>query len=563
MSLGTFRQRPIRRRWVLPVITALLLGAVTVIVASALGVLAGSPSKFEANDGNMVVNTTGNNDWNSVQGNAAYVHLQDLFSTTADDSFAPSAKQDVACPVIGTNKNPPKDDFTDVASFNETSFTAGPQFHHTFLYGATIRVAPNGNADENIELNKGTSGLCTGTTDQLQRTAGDKLIAIDYTQGGTVVAFRVFTWIASGTCFVSNDPAPCWGANPQDLNQNAAEGQVNQSTIAAADNKINNQELVAGRFAEFGVDLTAAGIIPAGSCQSFPQTIWESRSSASSFVSSLEDVSVEHHTIANCGTLVVKKVTDPSPDPTDTSFSFHKTSTQDAVDRTFSLKNGGSDTEIVFAATDFSVTETVPANWALTSASCDNGSGTLSGSTLSGISVAVGITTTCTFNDKLQTGAIKITKTSTKGTALPGVTFSITKGGTPITGSPFTTDSAGTICVDGLAFGDYVVTETAAPSGYAINDSTAHTVTVDNSAKCSDSPYGGESISFTDTPLTDITATATSEAAGGTQSTITCTGTSTDGQSVLNKSDGPKEAASVSATALHPGTYTCTLVIDP
>jgi hypothetical protein len=557
-----------------------MLGAVTVIVASALGVLTGSPSKFEANDGNMVVDAMGNADWNSVAGtcfgganvvngtctSGNYVHLTDVFSSTGDNSFQSGQKQDSACPVINTNKNPGKDDFTDVASFNETSFTAGPQFHHTFLYGATIRFTQNGSADENIELNKGTNGICAGTTDQLQRSAGDKLIAIDYTNGGKTVAFQVFTWVTSGTCFVGNDTAPCWGANPQSLSQSAAEGLANQAEIFPADNGINGQDLVTGQFAEFGVDLTAAGIIPAGSCASFPQTIWESRSSGNSFVANIEDVSVEKHTISNCGDLIVKKVTDPSPDPTDTSFSFAKTSTQDSINRTFSLKNGGSDKETVFAANDFSVTETVPANWTLTSASCDNGSGTLSGSTLSGIVVDIGKTTTCTFNDKLQTGAIKILKTSSKAahTALAGATFLIKDpNGNTVPSSP--SDSNGVVCVDGLtSLGDYTVQETGAPSGYDIDDSTVHTVTVTGSnAKCSDSSFGGQSLTFRDTPLTDIAASATSEVAGGTQSTITCTGTSTDGKSVLNSSDGPKEAASVSANGLHPGTYTCTLVIDP
>jgi Prealbumin-like fold domain len=588
MSLGTFRQKPIRRRWVLPFLTALMLGAVTVIVASALGVLAGSPSKFEANDGNMVVNTTGNNDWNSVAGTCLgganvvngictsgnYVHLTDIASSTGDDSFASGQKQDVSCPVINTNKNPPKDDFTDIASFNETNFTLGsPQFHHTFLYGATIRVAPNGNADENIELNKGTSGICTGTTDQLKRSTGDKLIAIDYTQGGTAVEFKVFTWVtgSTDTCFVGNDsplPDGCWGANPQSLSQNAAEGQVNQAAITAANNGISGLALVTGQFAEFGVDLTAAGIIPAGSCQAFPQTIWESRASASSFVSSIEDVKVEHHTISNCGNLVVKKVTVPSPDPTDTSFSFHKTSAQDSVDRTFSLKNGGSDSEQVFAATDFSVTETIPANWTLTSATCSNGSGTLSGGTLSGISVAISGTTTCTFTNTLQLGAIKITKTSSKAAATPlaGAKFSITSGGTPIAGSPFTTLADGTICVDGLQFGNYVVTETAAPTGYAIDDATAHTVTVDNAAKCSDATYVGESISFTDTPLTDLTVNVKSEASGGTKSSITCTGPSPGTGNIGNSpqpASGLGDPETVTANGLKPGTYSCTVVIDP
>jgi hypothetical protein len=289
-------------------------------VASALGMLAGSPSNFESNDGNMVVDGTLNNDWNSVQTNPNYVHVSDKSSTTQDNSFQSGQKQDAPCPVINTNKNPPKDDFTDVASLNEANTTSGsPQVGHTFLYGATIRVAANGNASENVELNQGTSGICAGTTDQFERTAGDKLIAIDYLNGGTNVEFHVLTWVSSGACFVSKDTPPCWGATVQTLTQNSAEGLVNQSPIAAADNKINNLALVTGQFAEFGVDLTAAGIIPANSCKSFPQTIWESRASGSSFVSSTEDVSVERHTIGSGCTSAVS--TNPQSSTDNTTFT--------------------------------------------------------------------------------------------------------------------------------------------------------------------------------------------------------------------------------------------------
>jgi hypothetical protein len=287
-----------RRRRFLALFAFAALAGMSFFVASALGVLDGSPSQYEANDGNMTVEGTGFNDWNSIQNSSNYVHLPDKFKTTQDDSFQSGQKQDAPCPVINTNKNPPKDDFTDVASFNETNTDANsPQFGHTFLDGATIRVAPNGNASENVELNKGTNGNCTPT--QLERSAGDKLIAIDYLNGGTNVQFHVLSWVTSGACFVSNHTAPCWGADIQTLTANSAEGEASQSPIAAADNKINNLALDTGQFAEFGVDLTAAGIIPANSCQSFPQTIWESRASGSSFVSSTEDVSVEHHTIGN------------------------------------------------------------------------------------------------------------------------------------------------------------------------------------------------------------------------------------------------------------------------
>jgi hypothetical protein len=286
----------------------------------AMAVLSGSPSKFEANDGNMVVDTAGNSDWNSVTGSPNYVHISDKFSTTQDDSFQSGQKQDSPCPVINTNKNPPKDDFTDVASFNETNTdTSSPQVGHTFLDGATIRVAANGNASENVELNKGTNGICPGTTNQLERSAGDKLIAIDYLNGGTKVQFHVLTWVTSGACFVGKDTAPCWGATVETLAANAAEGLVNQAAIAASDNGINGLALVTGQFAEFGVDLTAAGIIPANSCQAFPQTIWESRSSGSSFVSSTEDVSVEHHTIGNGCTSAVS--TNPQSSTDNSTFT--------------------------------------------------------------------------------------------------------------------------------------------------------------------------------------------------------------------------------------------------
>jgi len=530
-----------------------------------MAVLSGSPSKFEANDGNMVVDTAGNSDWNSVTGSPNYVHLTDVSNSTADDSFKSGQKQDTTCPVINTNKNPPKDDFTDVASFNETNFDpASPQFHHTFLDGATIRFTANGSASENVELNQGLNGTCTGTT-LLARSKGDKLIAIDYTTGGTTVTFHVLTWIvdnsdpANASCFVKTDSPPCWGVNSQSLAANAAEGLTNQAAIAAADNGISGAALVVGQFAEFGVDLTAAGIIPANSCESFPQTVWESRSSGSSFVSSTEDVSVEHHTIANCGTLVVKKVTDPSPDPTGTSFSFHKTSSQDSVDRTFSLKNGGSDSETVFATNDFSVAETVPANWNLTSATCDNGSGTLSGSTLSGITVDIGKTTTCTFNDKLQLGAIKITKTNSKtGNGVAGAKFLITGPGNY--SNSVTSGSDGTVCVDGLTFGAYSVSETSAPTGYVVDDTSAHPVTVNTNAKCSDSPYGGASTSFSDTPTSDIQVNFRDGGSGTTTGTITCDNTTGTG----SDTPAPGWDTSHTVTGVHaPTTIHCTITIDP
>jgi Prealbumin-like fold domain len=107
-----------------------------------------------------------------------------------------------------------------------------------------------------------------------------------------------------------------------------------------------------------------------------------------------------------------------------------------------------------------------------------------------------------TFTNTLQTGAIKITKERKYAADGPGnhphagVTFSVD-------GTTVVTDANGEACVDGLAFGDYTVTETV-PAGY-VSDDAIKEVTVDNTADCGDDPYGGESVSFLNTPLTNVT----------------------------------------------------------
>jgi hypothetical protein len=78
-------------------------------------------------------------------------------------------------------------------------------------------------------------------------------------------------------------------------------------------------------------------------------------------------------------------------------------------------------------------------------------------------------------------------------------------------------------------------------------------VTVDNAATCEDNPYVGETVSFSNTPLTNLSVSVDSQIPGGTSSTIDC-GVATA---------GPGDDISASALNLTPGTYTCTIVIDP
>ena len=87
------------------------------------------------------------------------------------------------------------------------------------------------------------------------------------------------------------------------------------------------------------------------------------------------------------------------------------------------------------------------------------------------------------------------------------------------------TDADGEACFDGLAFGQYDVTETL-PAGYAADGPLTKRVTVDNTATCLDDPFGGETVSFSSTPLSSFTVSVDSQVDGGTTSTINCVNSS-------------------------------------
>ena len=558
------------------VIVVALVASMAFLGGAAQATLSGSPSNFESNDGNMVAGT-GNHDWNNV----SFEHVADVASAPNDASFTPGQTQDTTCPTVEGHKNPPKDDFTDVASYSEVA-TNGD----TFLYGATIRYTANGSASENIELKKGTSGLCPGSTTLLARTAGDKLIAIDYLNGGTTVDTHILTWATSGACFVGSDSAPCWGATVQTLASNGAEGAASQAAITAANNPISGKALKTGEFAEFGINLRIADIIPANSCESFAQTVWESRSSGSSFVSSTKDITIEDKTISNCAEIKIIKQTNPRG--LDQDFAFTSTiagselsCSQPVADTataaSFTLNDdGNTGTDNSAGNTEhctnvpvgsYTVTEGAdPAGFDFNDVSCTASTGS-SGSQDATVEKQVNITlvagglVTCTYvNDQIE-GAILITKTSSKGTNPPlaGATFSITQGGTAITGSPFTTDANGEICVDHLGLGTYSVTETQAPTGYAIDDTAAHNVSVTAGSTCGD---GNEAtFNATDTPLSDIQVRFRDGGSGATSLTsMDCDNTT--GTESTTDTTGWDDTLTI--TGVHaPTTIVCTIVVDP
>jgi hypothetical protein len=544
------------RRLAIPTAAALAIS-----LALAYAGFANLPgSTFEGNDGNLVVNTAGNTDWTNAPNR---VRGDDLPSGNNDNSFGQGTKEDDPAVSVVTGSIPPqKSDLTRFYVANEFANASN------FLYLAWERTNVLGSANMDFEINRlAQPDLTTTGKKTLNRSPGDLLVTFDFTNGGGNPVLGLLIWVTSANgaaadCFSANT-LPCWGAPPtQDavdgVNDNRvdlsdagfAEGQVNNVTVT---DPIANVSLPANTFGEAAVNLTAAGVFPSGVCTAFGSAFLKSRSAAS-FPSEVKDfVAPKPINITNCGTIIIKKVTVPSPDPTDTSFAFtlngggNPAPTGTTFPKNFSLKNGQSNTTQVFAGSGYSAAETVPANWVLTSATCDDGS------PVTNINVSTNETVTCTFTDTLQTGAIKVTKTRKHAADGPGdhphagVSFTVN-------GVTKQTDANGVACFDGLTFRTYTVHETT-PAGYKGEGDKQ--VTVDNTAACADNPYGGETVSFHNTPLTDLSVAVNSQVDGGTASTVACT---PDGPS---GSTGTNGDGTFNDTNLEPGTYTCTIVIDP
>jgi hypothetical protein len=287
--------------------------------------------------------------------------------------------------------------------------------------------------------------------------------------------------------------------------------------------------------------------------------------SSTSFNSEIKDF-IAPVTISanNCGSLTIIKRTNPRG--LDQAFSY---TTTGAGLSGFSLndKDGASgdsanNTKTFTGLTPGSRTVTEgadPSGFAFASLNCSDSGG--NSSSVSGrvatVTIAGGGATTCVYVNDQQLGSIKVKKESIKGnTALAGAVFSIEGHGN------ITTGDDGFACIDHLAFGDYDVTEVSAPGGYAIDNPDAVVATVGTNSEC---PAGdpASTLVFSDTPLTDIAASANSQATGpgATSNTVSCV--NGNGDPVGNSPQGPAEDPAVAATGLRPGTYTCTIVVDP
>lgn len=417
--------------WFLLVLSTLTVTAMLVFSVIPNIVFAGTPMQhggtFEDADGDLQPNTSNPqlaHDWNDpIQGISCATSQNcglDFVNSQADNALGQGAKEDNPCPSVVTGSIPPSKDDLSRFYVNIEQVTDSGGNKLLFLYLAWERSNLLGSAHMDFELNQ-SSTLCANGVSPL-RTAGDMLI--DYDFGGSgVPVLAVHRWITTGnpaTDCESSNTLPCWNKG-QTLTGSEAEGQVNSAPVTDT-NPPNAPFIMPGNtknginstFGEAGIDLTDSGIFPSNVCTNFGQAWLKSRSSGNSFTSEMKDfiapISVQ---VSNCGQLKVVKVTDPSPDPTNSSFGFQLDDgalQNTGIPKTFSLVNGGSDSETVFAGSSYSVDEnTIPSGWDFVTASCDNGSGTLSGSKLTDISVAIDTLTTCTFTNQAR-GTIIIKK---------------------------------------------------------------------------------------------------------------------------------------------------------
>ena len=556
------RRRVRRRRSIIAAVSAMCLALFGLLVTTsgpALAAVISLPgSNFEIDeDANLTVdNPAPSLDW----ANVAETRKADKPTGATDDSFGQGSKEDTPSPAVVDGSIPNnKSDLKNFGVYLESN--ASGKFLNVFW---TRVQEPTGTTNMDFEFNQSSALSANGVTPV--RTAGDALIQYDLTSGGTHPELFLSKWVATGpgSQCEANNTTPCWGTRVNLSDAGDATGSINTTPITAA-NSDGLGALSARTFGEAQIDFSV--LAPPGKCTSFGSAYLKSRSS-DSFTAALKDFIAPTPTnLNNCAQVIIRKQTDPQMGSTSPDFNYTKSfATDPATGNTFSLKDDGVKDygKTVLFGTGLTVTEDLPlpTNWVFVSIDCNVAGHPSVGVTpsISGRTVTFDLDADtdvldCTYNNKLNLGAILVTKTAKHAADGPGphpqagVTFTVD-------GVSKQTDANGQACFDGLAFGSHNVTETV-PTGYVADGATTKSVLVDNSARCSDNPYGGETVSFSNTPLTDVSITVNSQVNGGTATTVDCDDNSLDG---TTNADGD---GTFSTTNEQPHIITCTINIDP
>ena len=581
-------------------------------------------STFAGGDGNLAASPTtyGSTDW----GNVTPLNADgDKASGSGDNAFGQGTKEDNAAVSIVTGSIPPnKSDLTRLYESNELG-SNGHVF--LYLGWERSNVLGNANMDFEINKTDQSTGWTQSTTGPLtiSRSAGDLLVTYDFNNGGGSPTIGLLRWVTTGAvsqCFSAN-ALPCWG-NRIVLGTSAVAAVNNMGTVT--DPNTGNTQ-AANTFGEAAIDLTAAGVFQPGICSAFGSAFLKSRSSSSFTAEIKDFIAPEQINLSNCGEIKIYKHTDPRGQNKVFSYTSNlpaatsggtSASPCSAVgidsNGNFCLNDNGN-TTLDSAANHVDVTQvppgafwvkegTEPLGYALENLSCTAvGTGSswavdANDATKVNITLSFNGVVSCTYQNQLQLGSITITKagkdkactglgtptltygkcTSAGNAALGGATFAIATNsdGTGVVtnaGSLSTSNSTGTVCFDGLPWGTYYVTETGAPTGYAPPSTTRQSVSVGTNATCASGSTAATGtttgVSFTDAPLTTLSVGVAAVQPGTTNSSISCI--DSNGQPIGNSPQpstgfGDPETLTADAThgaALTPGTYTCTVVVDP
>jgi Prealbumin-like fold domain len=568
---------------------SLVLGLVPALASHPEVSLPGSDFEIDTDANLKQDDPSPSEDWVTIpQGTTTGTEIRknDVPSGGTDDAFTGGAKEDTEVPTVSNGGIPPgKADLKTFAGYLETN-DAGHRFLNLFW---TRVQEPAGSTNVDFEFNKSEEISDNGVTPE--RTAGDVLIQYDLASGGTNVQLFLSRWITTGSnsqCAAQGGKVPCWGNAPGTAprqNLTAAgigTGSINTSPIfndpatPAVDETDGLGPLSARTFGEAQIDFDAftsgGGADP---CVSFGSGFVKSRSS-DSFTAELKDfIAPVALNLRTCGSIEITKTDDGSP----------ATLLDGAV---FELRP------------DVAPLGTAPGPEDVTVDSCTTGE--LAGDADAGVcsfddvqqgnywvvevtapaghdladpafqlvTVVADETVEISFVNPAQLGAIQITKTAKHAAdadgsiPLGGVTFTIEGGDLPDGGIDVVTDATtGVACLGDLAFAtDYVVTESEPANYNAVGDGVQE-VTVDNKAACLDDPYVGETLTFDNNPLTDITLSVDSLVIGGTASTIECDDPAETDGTKNGTTDAVTGDGSLTVNNLEPGTYDCTVVIDP
>jgi hypothetical protein len=274
----------------------------TTSTCSNAATLAGSAFEIDT-DANLRVDTTGCIDWLSGGTGTAFrsgvLAKNDRPTGATDDSFGQGTAEKNPNPTIVDGSIPPnKSDLKAFGVFTENAFLE--------LFWSRVQN-PSGTTNMDFELNKlfcdGTATNCAnnGTAKAPvyvtpKRSAGDKLITYDLSQGGTNPTISIRTWSGSvwGSATVISG-----GTSPDAL------GSINTSLIAANQTGGVSGGLTTSLGSQdpytFGeAAITFEALFGSGTCGTFGSAYLKSRSS-DSFTAEIKDfVAPEKVNISNC-----------------------------------------------------------------------------------------------------------------------------------------------------------------------------------------------------------------------------------------------------------------------